>query len=189
VSPARLALAGTGALVLTMAALATAMAHAELVSSSPSAGEALSAQPEVIRLTFDGELTDESAMQVLDANFQDLPVGPISITATEMTATLAPVAAGTYTVQWSAVNVDGDRTTGTFSFSVAPGTATAVTLSPTPSPTDTAPPPTALPVPTAAPPPASSSSGLLSSGLTFLAIFGVLVIVMVFLVGRRKEAK
>ena len=128
---AALALAMMGAVVPR-----TAHAHAELVSSSPAAGETLAAPPEEVRIEFDGELQpDGTGFTVTDPDGGTAGEGELDLTIADRHRLSGPVEIsepGTYAVAWTAVSADGHQEEGEFEFSVAgaaqpPNTAAAPT--------------------------------------------------------------
>jgi methionine-rich copper-binding protein CopC len=126
----RLAIGATLALAVAITPTA-ALAHAELVSSSPAAGDALTAPPETVTLVFDGELVpDGTGFVVTDADGGVVGDGGLDLTVAERDEIAGDVAirgAGTYTVAWTAVAADGHEERGDFAFTVAAPPNTAVT--------------------------------------------------------------
>ncbi|HYI67518.1 MAG TPA: copper resistance CopC family protein [Candidatus Limnocylindrales bacterium] len=134
---ARLTIAAALALALLGAvAPPSAHAHAELVSSSPAAGETLTAPPDEVRIEFDGELLpDGTGFTVTDPGGGTAGEGELDLTIADRNQLSGPVEIsepGTYVVAWTAVSADGHREEGEFYFSVAgpaqpPNTAAAPT--------------------------------------------------------------
>jgi methionine-rich copper-binding protein CopC len=117
-------------LALAAAALAmlmpagTALAHAFLDHSSPSAASALPAPPTHVDAHFDNPIDPaHSKLHVLDQNGADVTAGPPAAGDgnRSLSVPLKPLAPGQYFVKWTAVSADGDRTMGAFSFSVRGG--------------------------------------------------------------------
>lgn len=115
------AAAVAAALVLTTALPASA--HDELLSSSPSPGESLANAPEVVTLTFSGELlVTGAAVIVVDADGRDWVVGEPEILGTTVTATLddgMPEAG--FEIRWRVVSSDGHPISGLVPFTIGAG--------------------------------------------------------------------
>lgn len=128
----------------TLAALAVATpasAHDELVSSTPTADEQLTAAPTEVVLTFSNNLLtlDENsgtAMTVADESGRDWVAGEPTILADTVTVPLADgMPDGAYRVTWQVVSSDGHPTSGEYSFSLAAPQASA---EPSATPTESA---------------------------------------------------
>lgn len=108
-------------------------AHAELIDTLPSAGSALVAVPDELRLTFTETVDPRlSNLTLLSADGTSIPVGPTTIDPADAhvlaveVPNAASLAAGTYTVVWSAYSSEDDHTsTGSFTFSAGTGIAPA----------------------------------------------------------------
>lgn len=102
----------------------TALAHAHLKASTPSAGSTLDAPPSEIDLTFTEDVNlkftgikligvDQKTVATRDGSLRD-----------KDTTLVVPVAGavgpGAYTVDWHALSKDGHKTSGTFTFTVRP---------------------------------------------------------------------
>ena len=102
---------------------ASALAHAELVSTDPAAGAALTTPPTEVTLVFDGELNpDESAFTVTDADDNLVGQGALDLTVADRKELRGPVTIiepGTYTVAWTAMSVDGHAEPGELAFTYA----------------------------------------------------------------------
>lgn len=111
----------TVALLASLLGASTAFAHAHLKSSTPAPDSTVTA-PADLRLSFsegveatftkvslskDGTEVAIKGLETPDADKKTLVVTPA-----------APLAAGTYTVQWNAVSVDTHKSEGTYSFKV-----------------------------------------------------------------------
>ena len=112
------------ALGLVLAAVpAVALAHTELVSTSPEAGANLDAAPTEVTLTFDDEIKpDGSEFTVTDADGAEVGQGEIDLTVADrnvLTGDVTITEPGVYTVSWTAVALDGHADSGTFSFGYA----------------------------------------------------------------------
>lgn len=119
----RFVLAPVAALLL--AALSTAaLAHAELVSSQPAAGEVLDTPPSSVVVTFESELDpDTSEIEVADADGTIVGEGGVDLDVADRNVLRAPVSmtgAGEYHVRWSAGSIDGHVGSGEFAFRVGP---------------------------------------------------------------------
>lgn len=107
----------------------TALAHAELLSSSPANQELLAEAPPEIALQF-SEAVDpiDPAIRLLDADGEEVDIGGVdqSDGSDRIRATVPDTLAdGTYVVAWQVVSADSHRIRGSFTFSV--GAPTAVT--------------------------------------------------------------
>lgn len=112
--------------VIVAFALATtaAHAHARLVKATPGAGATVATATE-IRLTFsEGVEPRFSRIAVTGADGAAVALGADEAAPGDATTLIAPIAkplaAGVYTVRWSAVSTDTHRTQGSFSFTVRP---------------------------------------------------------------------
>jgi copper transport protein len=140
---ARVVLHSNSARVLCFVLLATctslfspssAGAHAELERSSPSADALLAAPPESFEFWFTEHVASDPApeIKVLDETGRQLRMQSIHIDSSDtkhVTAEVAGVSNGTYTVIWTVTSADdGHSLTGTYGFRVgsgrAPGAAT-----------------------------------------------------------------
>ena len=117
-------------------------AHAELLASTPAPGEQVETAPAEVVLTFDDEVSDDSAFTVTDAGGRTVGTGELDLFVAErnvLRGEVAIVDPGSYTVEWTATDVaDGDSTSGEFTFTFRPA-------SPRISPSSTAPAPTGGP--------------------------------------------
>jgi methionine-rich copper-binding protein CopC len=108
-------------LLLSFVFSAPVAAHVALVAAEPAPGARLQESPAVIRLTFNERLEGGSTMVLRRADFLAVPglVAAVSEQAPEqMVATLPPLEAGVYTVQWEAISLDGHAVTGSYQFTV-----------------------------------------------------------------------
>jgi methionine-rich copper-binding protein CopC len=100
----------------------SALAHAKLVSSDPKAGGDAKAQTTTLDLTFNEEIAGKlSGAAVTDSAGKVLAADTMAYKKDKalMVMLKAPLAAGTYKVDWHAVaSDDGHKTTGTYSFTV-----------------------------------------------------------------------
>lgn len=101
---------------------AVAHAHADLVSAAPAPGSTVRNPVGNIRLTFSEALTSESAIILFKDDFQ--PVRGINARVDEavparLITAVPELTAGLYTVQWTAVSVDGHTISGSYAFRVS----------------------------------------------------------------------
>lgn len=100
-----------------------ALAHAELVSSTPAAGETVAEPPPEVVLAFSDALAPGSRLDVLDDAFRSVVAGSTAFDPSEptaMRAALRPLGPGDYTVQYRAVeHGDGHVVEGSLAFRVA----------------------------------------------------------------------
>ena len=121
-----LALAGGFALAspaLPRPAGPIATAHAQLVSSSPGAGEVVATPPTELRLVFSEPLdARSSSLDLLDAGGQPVRRGigaPDPADPYALVATVTRLPHGTYTVSWRTLSAaDGHTASGFFTFSI-----------------------------------------------------------------------
>lgn len=108
-----------------------ALAHAELIRSTPSAGESLNTSPQTMRLEFGESVSlDFSTIQVYDrartpqkVGALGQPSGESNVIKTSLPDALAP---GVYTVVWRVISAaDGHVTAGSFAFRVRDTVGTA----------------------------------------------------------------
>jgi copper resistance protein C len=111
-------------LLLALGRMSVALAHAELVSSDPTAGARLTSAPAKITLVFDEEL-DSAESTFTVANAQGAVVGEGKLDTNDLdhktlTGTLrAGTGDGVYTVSWEVLTPDdGAHTEGAFTFGV-----------------------------------------------------------------------
>ncbi|MGD0503237.1 MAG: copper resistance CopC family protein [Steroidobacteraceae bacterium] len=96
------------------------MAHAKLLSTSPTAGAELAAAPKVLTLDFN-ESVKLAVLKVTSAGKEISVPYDGDASAAHVTVPLPALAAGTYQVKWSALTVDdGHVVKGAFSFVVKP---------------------------------------------------------------------
>lgn len=106
-----------------------ALAHSDLVSSSPAEGQALDAAPAQVELTFNEEISD-AGLQVVAQG----PQGPVSLGTPQLAGPKVTVPwpqtapAGSYTVSYRVVSADGHPIDGSLPFSY--GGAAAATAPP-----------------------------------------------------------
>ena len=114
------------ALLLSLALLSVASAHAKLVSSDPAAGAKLTAAPAKVTLVFSEEISDkatESFFNVTDASGANVGSGKLDTTDLDhktLTGSLnAGLSDGIYTVAWLAITPDDNgKSAGSFTFGI-----------------------------------------------------------------------
>jgi copper transport protein len=117
------------AVLVALAAPATAFAHASIRAESPSYRERLSASPRSVTIRFDQtvELLP-NAIEVLDRNGRNL-AGRVHLIPRGMVARLSKLPKGPYTVRWKALSTDSHVVSGVYTFGVgvpAPNVSDAV---------------------------------------------------------------
>lgn len=112
------------ALLLMLALPAAADAHAVLVKSSPARRAVLALAPPRVELRFNERLEPAySRMSVWTAGNVRVDDGKVLVGPEDprrLTVGLAPLAAGTYTVKYRVLSVDGHLVEGTFPFEIRP---------------------------------------------------------------------
>lgn len=98
-------------------------AHSELARAVPGPGARVVAPPE-LRLRFSERVTEETAVLLFADGFVAVPgvvaqLDPVSLQ--EVVAALPPLSLGVYTVQWTAVSLDGHELSGSYAFEVVAG--------------------------------------------------------------------
>lgn len=114
------------ALVLSLALLTVASAHAKLVSSDPAAGANLKAAPSKVTLVFSEEISDkesESNFTVTDESGATVGTGKLDTTdldhKTLSGALKTGLGDGVYTVKWQTITPDDNgHSEGSFTFGV-----------------------------------------------------------------------
>ncbi len=117
----RVAVLAAAAMVTALTPMA-ALAHADLVSSTPEADAVLPAPPDEVVLVFGGELNPDGTEFVVTGGGAVVGEGVLDLNVAdrdEVRGTVAIDDPGTYTVAWTSVAVDGHAETGEFSFTVA----------------------------------------------------------------------
>jgi hypothetical protein len=107
------------ALNLSVAFAAPCFAHAKLESSTPAENAQLAAAPKTLMLKFN-EAATLAVLKLISAGKEiPIPVDKSAKPDRAFTFNLPALAAGSYTVQWSAVAADdGHVTKGSFSFTI-----------------------------------------------------------------------
>lgn len=110
-----------------------ASAHDSLVESSPSADEAVEVAPASATLTFSAEVQSEGtlgpqielfAVSAVEETAVDLE-SPATVDGTVVDQALPELAAGDYALNWQVVSSDGHPISGTIPFTVSVGVASA----------------------------------------------------------------
>ncbi|MGO2050311.1 copper resistance CopC family protein [Microbacterium sp.] len=125
-SPFRSIAAGLTVAAVAMLAFASpASAHDQLVSSTPSQGERLSAAPSSISMTFSGDLivldssTTGAVVLVVDESGTDWISGDVTVSGDTVTAELKPgMPVAGYQVRWQVVSEDGHPIAGVIPFTI-----------------------------------------------------------------------
>lgn len=180
--PDRCAGAGTGRLLLVLAAVAVvlwpaapALAHNSLVSATPDRNAVLREAPTEVALAFLQRLdAGSTTIAVTDAGKQ--PVAASAPTVKAKTAKLAfdqPLGNGEYTVEFSVVSVDGHPVKGKYTFTVADPSAVAQSSAAAPGPAVAPSAAASAPVATVAVAAESGSGSDSGSGVPAGALIGV----------------
>ena len=167
------------AIVLWLVAAMPAVAHSELVSSSPAAGSTVTAALGMtIVLSFSETLKSGSKAEIVGPD--GATVGTATIDAHDDTklswASAAALMSGSWTIRWTSIATDGDVLRGTIPFTIAPGSAV-----PSASPAASASPATSLP---------PADTPVTGAGVVVPVIAALLVIVILAfgLLRRRRPA-
>ena len=118
--------AALGASVPVLGEAAPAQAHNYLVSSTPSAGETLTALPKVFEITTNGILLDIDGngtgfgLQVTDAAGTYFGDGCVTVDGATMSTAAALGAAGAYTMTWQGISTDGHTISDSYAFTWRP---------------------------------------------------------------------
>ena len=108
--------------VATLGVAGAASAHPLPRAASPAPNAALTAPPSEVRITFsEGLVAAFSGLALTDAAGHAVPLGPAVVQDKDILAApiKAPLADGTYTVNWHAVGDDTHHVSGHYSFRVA----------------------------------------------------------------------
>lgn len=118
-----------------------ASAHDSLVESSPSANEAVEVAPASATLTFSAEVQSEGtlgpqielfAVSAVEETAVDLE-SPATVDGTVVDQALPELAAGDYALNWQVVSSDGHPISGTIPFTVSVGVASVEDAQPSAS--------------------------------------------------------
>ena len=106
-------------LILALASISLAEAHAFLDHADPRVGSAVNPAPARVKVWMTEELEGAfSKLQVFDAKGVEVDKKDVKVSGATMTVSVPVLAPGTYKVTWKAVAVDTHHTTGTFTFAV-----------------------------------------------------------------------
>ncbi|RXZ68751.1 copper resistance CopC family protein [Agromyces albus] len=109
----------TAAALFALADTSPALAHDELIGSSPEQGEVLDASPEAIGLSFSNDIIEVgTTVVVVDHHGEEISVEEPVIAGSEVTVELPADLSGDYQVRWRAVSSDGHPIEGTIDFGV-----------------------------------------------------------------------
>jgi len=115
---------GVLALVMVLALVGTAAAHAALERTEPRGGSTLKTSPSQVSLLFTGAIEPAySRVQVLNGGGQRVDLGDSSVDAANralLRVSLPALPAGRYTVAWRVLSIDSHVTEGEFRFRIAP---------------------------------------------------------------------
>lgn len=123
-----LAILAAAALLIALPTSGVAMAHDQLVDSTPAEGQEFEVAPTEATLRFSGEMIEIGAeVALLDANTEELVELPdaFEIDYDTLVQPLPELAGGTYALNWRVVSQDGHPISGTINFTVAGGAAPA----------------------------------------------------------------
>jgi len=99
-----------------------ALAHAFPERADPRVGSVVQGSPDTVRIWFDGELEPAFCQIVVtDGSGQRVDRGDARVDANGrrlLQVSVPTLPAGTYSVHWAVLSIDGHRTTGDFRFTV-----------------------------------------------------------------------
>lgn len=111
---------GVGLVAALLALPGLALAHTELVTSDPPAGSTVAPGLNRLVLAFTEPPEQGSTITLYTGVFELVPGVTSYVANGQLWADLSPgLAAGTYTVQWAAVSLDGHSVEGSYQFAVA----------------------------------------------------------------------
>ena len=120
-------LAALAGLLLVLLAPVRAWAHAELVESDPAVGATLAAVPSTVTLTFSEEVAEPARIAVTAPNGTQVQDGDAAVTDATVTQSIKPQdtaeSAGSWTVAYRVLSIDGHPVTGETTFTVDDGSA------------------------------------------------------------------
>ena len=117
----RFLLSAATALSLTIGLPMAALAHTELLASTPADGAQLDEPPVEVVLTFEGEIGEASAFTVTDVEGAEVGNGELDLDVADRNVLRGDVTIaeeGAYTVTYSIVGEDGDPIEGELTFAV-----------------------------------------------------------------------
>lgn len=110
------------AILLSLAPLAGAQAHAYPKTATPPIGGTVQTAPTQVAIEFDDELEPRfCTIAVTDAQGQHVDVGRAQVAADDpkhLSVVVKPLTAGVYTVLWHATDTDTHKTSGHYTFTV-----------------------------------------------------------------------
>lgn len=125
--------------VAVLGGFGRAFAHAELLSSDPSAGAQLDTSPAAITLTFTEPVSVlDDSVTLLDGNGASIEIGAPRTDGVAVVATVPALPDGGYVVNWKIVSDDGHPIAGAFTFTVGDGAPPIIDPSSTATGTTTA---------------------------------------------------
>ncbi|MRG59333.1 copper resistance protein CopC [Agromyces sp. CFH 90414] len=108
-----------GVLLGFAGAAAPALAHDELLGSTPEPGQVLETAPDEVLLTFSGDvIAVGSVIEVVDHHGEAVESGETTVLGPEVSAALPTDLSGDYQVRWRVVSSDGHPIEGTIDFGV-----------------------------------------------------------------------
>ncbi|MDR0218243.1 MAG: copper homeostasis periplasmic binding protein CopC [Enterobacteriaceae bacterium] len=101
-----------------------ALAHAHLKDQSPAENTTVESAPQVITLSFSEHIElGFSKVKLIGPGKKEIKTGQLSLDPKTKMKLILPVegklAAGEYSVDWSVLSVDGQKTKGVYSFTVS----------------------------------------------------------------------
>ena len=108
-------------ILLSLAAVSSASAHAFLDHAEPRVGSTVPAAPREVVLFFSQNIEGSfSSIEVSDANGARVDQGKARVSGTTMRVGVKQLAPGDYKVRWHVLSVDTHKTEGNFTFHVGP---------------------------------------------------------------------
>jgi copper resistance protein C len=116
----RILVAASLAVTAVCGAALPALAHANLLSSSPVARSQVSANPPYVDLRFSSRVIGAEQVEVHDASGHGVAIGPPEVleAGLRMRARLPTLGSGDYIVDWRALSADGHLSLGRYGFSI-----------------------------------------------------------------------
>jgi len=118
---ARFLLPGFCLVMVCLAMIVPALAHAALVRADPAPDAILDRAPSAVYTWFSQPLSAGSRLSIFDAQFQTMDKADTVIDdhdSTLMHVDVTDLGPGRYTVNWQAVAIDGHSATGSYDFVV-----------------------------------------------------------------------
>jgi methionine-rich copper-binding protein CopC len=175
-----LAVAAAAALTALFVVLGgPAAAHTGLQSSAPADGEALTAAPDTVTLTFATAVAPQFAqVAVTGPDGQSVTTGEATVKGAVVRQPVGPGGDGAYVVAYRVVSDDGHPVSGELSFTLT-GTGDAPAVTGAAEPTEASTPVPSSPAPAAASPAADSDTSNGSGWGLWLRLIGVVVVSVV----------